>query len=230
MDAEELREKSAATDHFSGVEETIDRLYRMSYMIRTPSVASQNARANAFRIMDEDGNDGEPVFREFAVRVVESRCPEASPGLVSKISESIVLRRKRFLYRGHHQHKLSSGPSKVQLTASEGRSHRAPSAITVIRKGTEPPTPNVTAQPKSKAHGTAPSATSASGFSNTCFRPGKVFEARSVASTAAQTIDDRADAFQPPPPPKAVQGGKEFECPYCYLVLPITEARPSKWK
>lgn len=223
--------ETATTEHFSGIEETIDRLYRMSWLIRAPSAVSQNAKATSFRITDDDGNDGETAFEEYAAQVVKHRCPEASPELILKLAKSIVIRRKRFLYRRHHQNKLSFESSERQRNASESTSgplfkHSAPVGTT---QSFGSPTAHTTDHSAVKAARVAPSATSASAFSHNRFHADGVF-AQSVASTAVRIPDDRAEAFQPPPPPKVVPGSKEFECPYCYIMLPIKEARPIPWK
>ena len=89
-----------------GIEQTIDRLYRLSVAIRRPSIVSQNAKAANFPIRDEDGNDVGEQFADFALTWITHQFPEAPPVLRERLAKSVTLRRKRFLFRQSHQKKL----------------------------------------------------------------------------------------------------------------------------
>lgn len=231
-DTLETSEPSPVTDHLIGVEETIDRLYRLSWIIRTASVASQNAKAVLFPITDDEGNDCEDAFEEYARRIVQRRCPAASEELTFKIARSIKIRRKRFLYRRSHQNKLGFRPSEAEMrgTTSGSNTPGAMSTITISPNESKKYSSYPHSGQPTKPKGILPSATSASDFPSGQFKREIVFQPKSVISTALYSPDDRAEAFQPPPPPKLLPGSKEFECPYCFIMMPIKEAKPAKWK
>lgn len=231
-DTLETSEPSPVTDHLSGVEETIDRLYRLSWIIRTASIASQNIKAISFPITDDEGNDCEAAFEEYARKIVKRRCPVASEELTSKIVRSITVRRKRFLYRRSHQDKLGFRPTEagIRETTSSSRTPGARSTITTSQNESKRHAPSLPDGKSARAKGMLPSATSASDFRSNQFHRDIVLQSKSVISTALYSPDDRAEAFQPPPPPKLIPGSKEFECPYCYIMMPIKEAKPAQWK
>jgi len=223
-------ETTAELQHLSGIEETIDRLYRLSSLIRTPSTASQNAKAASFQILDDDGDDGESNLEQYACQVVKHRCPHASEGLVSKMAKTIVMRRKRFLYRRHHQSKLSFSSSNVRPVVSTEQSHKA-SSVTRMPLGDKLlPANSSPIEQRTRIGKGPPSATTASMFPAGRFQPDAVFATKSVISTAIFAPDESADAVQVPPPPRIPLGKKEFECPYCCVMVPIKEARPSQWR
>lgn len=229
-DTQDLSESATAVSHLGGIEETIDRLYRFTWLIRTPSAASQNAKAITFRMKDDYGCNYEEAFQKYAEEVVKHRCPDAGPELVRKISEAITLRRKRFLYRRHHQDKLSFGPLETPDTVDRGASFRTSPLSTDHGGGSIGQSGRTSERLTTGLRRVTLSATSASALSKLHFRQDAVFQAQSVASTTLYAPDDTADSFQPPPPPTVPAGSKEFECPYCYIMMPIKEARPAHWK
>lgn len=219
-------------EQLSGIEETIDRLYRLSWIIRTPISAAQNAKAASFLMIDDDGKDYELTFEEYAARVVQSRCPATSRELIQKLAKSITIRRKRFLYRRSHQAKLDSRSPDAQATGVT-RGVQRPTTSATIRNASQGPHSRATPSSShqiSNFKGIAPSATSASKFSHTRFLQDAVFGTRSTVSTVLYSPNDVDDAFQPPPPPNIAKGSKEFECPYCYVLIPIKEAKSAQWK
>jgi hypothetical protein len=224
--------RTTASLPLKGVEDTIDRLYRLSWVIRRPVAASQNAKAASFRITDDDGNEYEKEFEDFAAQMVKHRFPSTNVSLVAKLAKSITLRRKRFLYRRHHQDKLNFSVSRLhgdcgQHGNTSTLNPSAPENKLLHPSAAEESAP---ARDKISARTNAPSATSASAFSHQRFRNEANNLTGSVISTAIHAPDDKADSFPVPTPPKTVPGGKEFECPYCYMTLPSKEARPAQWR
>ncbi|KAK5107684.1 hypothetical protein LTR62_000919 [Meristemomyces frigidus] len=217
----------------TGVEMTIDRLYRLSWLIRASTTASQNAKAARFSMgVDEYGMDTESIFRDYCSAVVRSRLPDTDPDLVTKIAVAITARRKRFLYRKQHQYKLARDDNDGHLVEEGATLSQVPvsskSRTTIdTGYGTKVSTGSSKAKPGRR---TLPSTTSASAFSHNQFRTHAVLAAPSVVSTALYNPQSSIAGFQPPRPPKVSRAAKEFGCPYCYNVLPSKTARLPYWK
>jgi hypothetical protein len=214
-----------------GIEQTIDRLYRLSVAIRWPSIVSQNAKAANFPIRDEDGNDVSEQFAEFALTWITHQFPEAPPVLRERLAKSVTLRRKRFLFRQSHQKKLGM---KSFLTTPP-RPERSPSpgldadSTVMARTVVETPVPSTHKKQNNLLKPRLLSQTSASRVSGK-FRTEDVFEAiPSRTPTVFSGAFTQQDSISIPDPPKPAAGSKEFECPYCCMILPIKEAVRSNW-
>lgn len=214
-----------------GIEQTIDRLYRLSVAIRRPSIISQNAKAANFVIRDEDGNDYGEQFANFALTWITVQFPDAAPAIRERLARSVTLRRKRFLYRQSHQKKLGmqsflSPPPRVERSTSPGLD--ADSTV-IARTVVENPAQGTHVQhnkvPKSKL----PSQTSASKVSGK-FRTDDIIEPPpSRAPTVFSGAFTQHGSLPIPNPPEPLPGSKEFECPYCCMMLPMKEAGRSLW-
>ncbi|KAL2147416.1 hypothetical protein VTI28DRAFT_9315 [Corynascus sepedonium] len=78
----------------------ITMLYRLSNTIRRASKESQDLKAaKTYLIRDDDGNDAEPLLQKFYEHYIRDKFPEITNGLSERLASSIVLRRKRILYR-----------------------------------------------------------------------------------------------------------------------------------
>jgi hypothetical protein len=74
-----------------------------------------------------------------------------------------------------------------------------------------------------------PSQTSASKVSEK-FRPEDIFEPTpSRTPTVFSGAFTQQGSISIPDPPKPAAGSKEFECPYCCMILPMKEAMRSNW-
>ena len=216
-----------------GVEQTIDRLSRLSVAIRRPSTVTQNLKAANFAIRDEEGNEVDAQFEDYALKRATHQFPQAPFYLLKRLATAITLRRRRFLYRHRHQRKLRShlfhdlpGGSLSPLSPSGDRGSTTVGAPTVRLS---PNIKNSTDNRYRKPLISQTSATSASFFP--LERAQAVsFAITSKASTALHTPLDQAFYVQVPDAPQVSPGSKEFECPYCWLMLSIEEAKGSKWR
>ncbi|KAK5992076.1 hypothetical protein PT974_05473 [Cladobotryum mycophilum] len=78
----------------------ISLLFKFSNTIRRASKESQNSiAATAFRIRDEDGNDVENFLQELFSRYIRDVFPDVSNEIKERLAKTMVLRRKRILYR-----------------------------------------------------------------------------------------------------------------------------------
>ncbi|RDW60544.1 hypothetical protein BP6252_11927 [Coleophoma cylindrospora] len=216
-----------------GIEQTIDRLYRLSVAIRRPSILSQNAKAANFVIRDEEGNDVGEQFADFALKWITHQFPDASLGLRQRLASSVTLRRKRFLYRQSHQRKLSTKQHLAPPALAGRPSSPAPDAESTVIARTIVEIPTQAIQSDNQQRGflkpILPSQTSASKIS------GKVRTEDVFQLTPSRTPTVFSGAFSQqasiavPEPPKPCLGSKEFECPYCCMMLPIKDAIASQW-
>jgi hypothetical protein len=230
----ELLQLSPFEQRMHGVEQTIDRLYRLSISIRRPAIVSQNLKAANFAIRDDEGNEVDAEFEDYALKRTTHQFPQAPSYLLKRLATAITLRRRRFLYRHRHQKKLRSRPFK-------GLPERSPSPPSPSADGGStilgvrnvqllPQTEDSTDQRYLKPLISQTSATSASFFPPERARAVSFLEISSKVSTAFQISLDQASYVQVPDAPPVSPGSKEFECPYCWLMLPIEEAKGSKWR
>lgn len=86
----------------------IDRLYQFSAIIRKPTLLSKHARVNEFIERSKDSQDLKD-FESYVRWQIGLWYPEATVTLVYRLSDMVVLRRKKLLYRERHQQKLNEG-------------------------------------------------------------------------------------------------------------------------
>jgi hypothetical protein len=94
-------------DSLQAVQDLVDRLHRLSALIRKSAVRDRNSKAANFVERDEDGNDLSATFESNALRIIRQFYPNASETLCRRLGESVSLRRKRILYNRRHQVKLA---------------------------------------------------------------------------------------------------------------------------
>lgn len=228
-------ENSLPEKRLPGIERAIDRLFRFSLLIRQPSRSSQNVKAERFIMKDEDGNELNESFAGFARQIVDHCYPDAPEFLRAKLSNGIVIRRKRFLYREHHQKKLFGVDTlreDMRQDLKYGTEIEETDITVRASKAANELSPVETLAPKLlRPKETNPSHTSASALQNQSLLIDTVLEDTKSNQTTAFTATPSSSApIELPRPPKPVPGSKEFECPYCCLMLPIKESRASHWR
>ncbi|KAJ9613478.1 hypothetical protein H2200_003420 [Cladophialophora chaetospira] len=220
------------------IERAIDRLYRLSKHIRRPTALRQNPKADIFPITDDDGRIIDKEFTDFALEIVTHRFPDVLDGLRKRLANGIVVRRKRFLYRRNHQRKLST-TTMVHLgneREEQVENDRMYEAESTVKGGPrilfESPVQEVGGFEGKLGLQLALSQTSASGMAQTSIPREKVVEGdeESNVSTTFTNTAANSNPILVPRPPKPAPGSKEFECPYCCTILPITHAKASRWR
>jgi hypothetical protein len=58
----------------------------------------------------------------------------------------------------------------------------------------------------------------------------EVVDTKSVTSYAVTVKDLHGKGVELPPPPRAADGEKDFECPYCYIICPARYGRGRAWR
>jgi hypothetical protein len=227
-------ESKYAEKRLQNIEMAIDRLYRLSLMIRQPSRSVQNEKAELFIMRDDEGNSINDTFAVYARHIVDHQFPDAPEYLRTRLSNGIVTRRKRFLYRQSHQRKLSNAGVHADREQDETTetltAGGADSTVRALRMKEELPSRNfqdldlVLRIP-------APSHTSASAIPQQPLPLSTVLEdAKSSQSTAFTASPSVSTPVEIPRAPKPAAGSKEFECPYCCLMLPIKESKAFRWR
>jgi hypothetical protein len=81
----------------------ISRLYKISNTIRRAGKETQNLKATEFIIKDDEGHDIGPLLLGHFKRYIHDRFPDISDTLKDRLACTMLLRRKRILYRKSRQ-------------------------------------------------------------------------------------------------------------------------------
>ena len=209
----------------------IANLYKLSITIRNGNL-SQDRLLKSSKI---DVLCYEPYDEQHA----KNKFPEASEELVERLGKANTRRRQYLRYRERHHEKLSaprrnsvvSGQPVTQHLNAQDIETRALSGVPFEQKDSERgPSLGVSAWRE------------ASTVAST-FIPPKTeerlktdedtySEIGTVSSYESSTIEDERPRV--PPPPQTSEGGRHFECPYCYIICRLTgkgeRERKYEWK
>lgn len=139
---EQDEEKDTAEDLGAKFEDTLQSagddiklLHQLSNTIRKAGRESQNSKAaTMFEIKDEEGNNIESALKSAFLRNLRDQCPGAEDRLLERLASTMVLRRKRILYRRSRRTRyLPRAPPPVPVPPVEAPS---PAPLPVI---VEPP-------------------------------------------------------------------------------------------
>lgn len=94
------------------VSTNVSLLHKFSNAIRKASKATQDLKAaRTFEIRDEDGNNVEPFLAEMFARYVLDKFPDADEEIRQRLVATMLIRRKRILYRRSRYGKKPKRPS-----------------------------------------------------------------------------------------------------------------------
>lgn len=88
----------------------------MSNIIRKASQDSQNVQARDFHMIDEEGNDVQPILLSHYKHYIGDGFPTASESIQQRLADAMILRRKRILYR-----RSRYGGTAIQLPKVENK-------------------------------------------------------------------------------------------------------------
>jgi hypothetical protein len=215
-------------DLIRSVHETIDWLHRLSNLVRKAGVANQNERAAAFELEDEMGNDMTENLRCFYKALIKRDCKELNEYLVDRLAHTMILRRKRILYRRTRPRRwILQEPEETRgkldvlpvLSTNQSQDRGTSQEEEEIASDYEPSANN-------KDRGALSMLTATTGDRKRHLQ--QVIQSQISRATSAP--------FQPgekllvPPPPKAAERGNEFVCDYCCLILSSDRASDrDKW-
>jgi hypothetical protein len=181
---------------------------------------------------DEYGNDTEAAFEAYVSKLLSHRLPDAKPFLLERMAKAITVRRRRFNYRSRHQSKLAQAmPDKAGRGNSSkytGQSADGRSTVLGAQTKTDGSRTAIGPIPRIRTSASIVSATSASKFNTNQFRSSRL--EGSIVATTAHIVNDHKSNVAVPDPPPTKRGAKEFECPYCHLMLPTEEAAAMRWR
>lgn len=203
-------------------------LHELSNTIRKASREPQNTTAStSFVIRDEDGNDMEDCLRHYFFKALQDRFPESTDSIRNRLCSTMLLRRKRILYR---RVRYSTKPASLPLTAS-----KPVLQLGTILQQNQPDRGGLVGQSReeerldlsrSTVHSVTKSATTLA------FEQFHQASAPSVVSRA-QTVDLGAheNLVFPPIPQSQSQATAERTCPFCLFSLPpLDTSTQERWR
>lgn len=211
------------------VEAAIDRLHRLAVSIRKSSTHNRTSAPAKFTLLDENGDDTSSRFESFALKIIQARFPTANPILHKRLASMVLQRRKLFSYQQRHQQKLAKvvSPATRHFLMQQQPRGYAGMPLTLLSESLhEAGLPNPRAIPKGLVINKALSTTTASALTATSLsRP-----APSVMSSSRASSNHDTSTTPFPPPPKIAPNAKEFQCPYCGLLLELKERNSRRWR
>ncbi|QPC78185.1 hypothetical protein HYE68_008937 [Fusarium pseudograminearum] len=195
----ELTEKQLG-DSFQEFDDTLDNLrdeitllHKVSNTIRRASKETQNAKAvNFFKIRDDEGNDAEPFLRQLFINYIRDRFPGTNENIRIRLASTMLLRRKRILYR---RERYEKAPIRLQAAVAKPViSHPRPEPTGEIAQG-HIKRRVVEAPSRSQVQSITKTATT---LSPEKFRRATVPSVISMSQTVALSSNDEL-CFPPPP-------------------------------
>lgn len=177
------------------------------------------------------------AYELFDKRHVLEKFPRADPALIERLGMAISKRRKYFKYREQHRQKLSQQRRPNPAISAGGESSvpgpKGEDGLSFHEKPKEPVSDTWTTnllQPSIVDHSTTPSTLF---VPNTAPLNAQSFERQSDAGTQTSygTVSSiRPDRLSLPPFPRASDGSRVFECPYCFTVCQLRSLDPDEKK
>jgi hypothetical protein len=202
----------------------INRLYRLSAAIRKPISLSEDTRVAKYIEKTKDSLDLED-FQCYVKWQIGLWHHDTTVQLIDRLSDTVVLRRKKLLYRKRHQQKLNEGTKDWFVLRNPGSVYREGRGLL---KADRIESQDVGPEQKPMARvqtSLAFSATKASSIDSKAFHT----YAKSVApSGVTQSAIGRREKLDVPAPPKP-QRGQEAKCPYCSKFLKKEELKQAQW-
>lgn len=126
----------------SGIADQISLLHKLSNTIRRASKDVQNVEAaRAPRICDDEGNDAEDFLRQIFAHYIQDRFPTTSEAIQQRLAGTMVLRRKRILYRrsryGNNPIRVEKGPAPPVVTVPRAQPTARPRKADALEEAVE---------------------------------------------------------------------------------------------
>ncbi|KAF2630251.1 hypothetical protein BU25DRAFT_254947 [Macroventuria anomochaeta] len=234
--------KKELTMRYEEVVDVIDNLYKLSVRIRTPTIRSRSAKAASYQPKDpETGIDILSTYAQYDKQHTNEllrnlRQPHVESAqigddyLVSRLAHGITLRRRQFKYWKRHRDKLSVSAIPEENSIQPKRTVEQVNAL--LRNDTAEvrlPQPAIVFKepPSQKTGKTMLSGTEATHHHQSL---DDIVDTKSVTSYAVTVTDVHGKGVNLPPPPRSADGGKDFECPYCYIICPARYGRGRPWR
>lgn len=223
-----LANRSLLSDHdivelVQSVNVTIDWLHRLSNLVRKVGFGSQNQRAARFPLEDEAGNDITASLAEVFEHLIKRECCDISEKILHRLSQTMINRRRRVLYRRSRQKRWA-----LQQEAYQPRHVDPPTQLAPLQDADESGedhessevTEEVAFGPENRIQA-APSRLTLTTLDQQQYRK---LAAPSRTSRATTAQFQHNEKLLVPPRPLLAKEGREFVCDYCCLILPSSEA------
>lgn len=222
--------RSELSMRFDEIVDIIDNLYKISVRIRAPTVRIRSLKAASYR--PKDPETGVDLLEQYAIfdlthtrelirglrmpHTQEENNIAEDDELIARLARGVTLRRRQFKYWRRHRDKLSAIPEEPQIPAPLVRP-AAPYRHDTIEAQAGTPELYVTPKsvPSQKTGKTLLSGTEATHHHQSL---DDIVDSKSVTSYAVTVKDLSGRGIDLPPPPKAADGDKDFECPYCEFI------------
>ncbi|KAF2005380.1 hypothetical protein P154DRAFT_457349 [Amniculicola lignicola CBS 123094] len=241
-ESDEGTPKTELENRILEVIDIIDNLYKLSIRIRTPTIRSRSLKAASYQPKTPEGVD---IFGEYArfdeqyarelIRSLRAPNTDETPKdedvLVDRLSKAITLRRRQFRYWRRHRDKLGiSTILEEPISSAQPVLHR-PEFLqrndTLEAQAGNPVILELKAGASEKTRKTLLSGTEATHYHQSL---DEIVDARSVTSYATTHRDITGRGIELPAPPKAADGEKDFECPYCFIICPSRYSTGRSWR
>jgi hypothetical protein len=203
----------------SSLSASIDWLHRLANLVRRASTSRQNAKASTFLLKDDQGGDATPVLEKLFRYWIKRDFPNVADDFCERLISTMILRRRRILYRRSRQNKLAL---RTAERIRKPQHLAAPSASAGIEEKLRelPEAPVAPMQAPSGVASTQQTATTVEPqtYLQVKSTPSRVSGAKTIAMTSG--IEEMI-----PPPPHIAGNALEFICPFCSLILPAKDAR-----
>ncbi|RAL67650.1 hypothetical protein DID88_008399 [Monilinia fructigena] len=228
-DSPSTQSTDVVSNALGSIKEIINRLYRLSTIIKKPSSSNENVKVANFMAKEE----GSEELKEFETSVrwqIQFRLPNASPDLLDRLVDAAVFRRRKLEYRERHKEKLSQGVE--HSFASELVVPLFPKETVLQPSGAQRKSAAGLRREASSSRGSLStmqySATEASSVNRLKFASYPKSVAPSGITKSAIARREQLDF--PAPPSKPEGESKEAICPYCFRVIDREDMTQARWK
>ncbi|KAF1947080.1 hypothetical protein EJ02DRAFT_450051 [Clathrospora elynae] len=224
------------------ITDIIDNLYKLSVRIRTPTIRSRSLKAASYKPTDpETGIDILSTYAEYDLRHINElllhlRQPyladvqDEQDFLVARLSAAITLRRRQFKYWRRHRDKLGASTISEESPQPIHSIIERPGPLRNDTLEAHPENPIIMALKEAPSQKTGKTLISGTEATHHHQSLDEVVDTKSVTSYAVTVKDIHGRGVDLPPPPKAANGDKDFECPYCYIICPARYGRGRAWR
>lgn len=210
----------------------VSLLHELSNTIRSVVRESQNIKAaTTFQIKDEEGINMENHLKHYFLKGLQDRFPESSYSILERLSSTMILRRKRILYR---RSRYAAKPQAAGVARPTPKPRiRLPRRSTPQQRQGQ--VNGMQEQSQGRLHlGVSPSILPSTVQSATTLMPRDFLRASApTVMSHTNTVDLGAheNLVFPTSPQVHGQGLAEVTCPYCLLALPMPDIiNQARWR
>jgi len=217
----------------------IDRLYRLTSVLRKSVSTSENARVMNFiaktrQNTEEDiESDYFETFKSSMQWLMQFRFPNAPQYLIERFPSTISFRRAKLLYRKRHYEKLSQvtptlAIERADLYVPAEESDAFPEGTTYVASGLQR---ELQPQNHSQIPAAAPTSVLSDTIASSVDRQRFAKYATSVSmASVTPSAAVRGHSLDVPPPPAITDPGlQETICPYCFRPVSKETTEEPKW-